>query len=135
MASKKTTVGAAIPANPVNPAKLRLNPRLQSAPGSGAPRGGGGAVAAVMSRLPAAEVPADFDARQTAQDFAWEAMEARAKGDEDLMLALCATASVLHRGCVDAQSMLIDHFVGQPDKRVLLFTKAIEMGVEDLVEQ
>jgi hypothetical protein len=35
-----------------------------------------------MSRLPVAEVPTDFDPRQTAQDFAWEAMEARAKGDE-----------------------------------------------------
>ena len=134
MASKKTTGGAANPANPANPAKSHPDPRSQSASGSGAPRGGG-AVAAVMSRLPVAEVPADFDARQTAQDFAWEAMEARAEGDEELMLALCATASVLHRGCVDAQSMLIDHFVGQPDKRVLLFTKAVEMGVEDLVEQ
>jgi hypothetical protein len=131
MASKKTTGGAA---NRANPAESHPDPRSKSAPDSGAPRGGG-AVAAVMSRLPAAEVPVGFDARQTAQDFAWEAMEARAKGDEELMLALCATASVLHRGCVDAQSMLIDHFVGQPDKRVLLFTKAIEMGVEDLVEQ
>jgi hypothetical protein len=137
MASKKTTGGAANSANPampVKPAKSHPAPRSKSAPGSGASRGGS-AVAAVMSRLPVAEVPADFDARQTAQDFAWEAMEARAKGDEELMLALCATASVLHRGCVDAQSMLIDHFVDQPDKRVLLFTKAVEIGVEDLVEQ
>ena len=131
MASKKTTGGAA---NRANPAESHPGPRSNSAPGSGAPRGGG-AVAAVMSRLPAAEVPVGFDARQTAQDFAWEAMEARAKGDEELMLALCATASVLHRGCVDAQSMLIDHFVDQPDKRVLLFTKAVEIGVDDLVEQ
>jgi hypothetical protein len=113
MASKETIGGAA---NRANPAKSRSDLRSKSAPGSGALRGGGGAVAAVLARLPAAEVPADFDARQTAQDFAWEAMEARAKGDEELMLALCATASVLHRGCVDAQSMLIDHFVGQPDK-------------------
>ena len=100
MASKKSTAGAA---NRASPAESHPDPRSKSASGSGAPRGGGGVVAAVMSRLPAAEVPADFDARQTAQDFAWEAMEARAKGDEELMLALCATASVLHRGCVDAQ--------------------------------
>ena len=131
MASKKTTVGAA---NRANPAESHPGPRSKSASGSGASRGGG-AVAAVMSRLPSAELEAGFDARQTAQDFAWEAMEARARGDEELMLALCATASVLHRGCVDAQLMLIDHFVGQPDKRVLLFTKAVEIGVEDLVEQ
>ena len=129
MASKKTTVGAA---NRATPAETHPDPCSKSAPGSGASRGGG-AVAAVVSRLPVAEVPADFDARQTAQDFAWEAMEARAKGDEERMLALCATASVLHRGCVDAQLMLIDHFVDQPDKRVLLFTKAVEIGVEDPV--
>ncbi|MCX5650071.1 MAG: hypothetical protein NTU45_01570 [Planctomycetota bacterium] len=131
MASKKTTAGVA---NPANTAKSKSNPRVKPAPLSGAPRGGG-AVAAVMSRLPSAELEAGFDPRRVAQEFAWEAMEARAGGEAELMLALCATASVLHRGCVDAQAMLIDHFVDQPGKRVLLFTKAVEIGVEDLVEQ
>ena len=100
-----------------------------------ASRGPAGAVATVMSRLPAAEIDADFDARRMAQEFAWEAMEARSAGHEEEMLALCAMASVVHRGCVDAQAMLIDHFVGPPDKRAYLFTKIVAIGVEDLVEQ
>ncbi len=57
MASKKTTVGAA---NRANPAESHPDPRSKSAPGSGASRGGG-AVAAVMSRLPSAEFEAGFD--------------------------------------------------------------------------
>lgn len=132
MATKKA---AGVPAGHAKSMpKLKAGAKADSSAAPAA-RGPAGAVAAVMSRLPVAELDADFDPRQTAQDFAWEAMEARAKGDEELMLALCATASVLHRGCVDAQLMLIDHFVGQSDKRVLLFTKAVEIGVEDLVEQ
>jgi hypothetical protein len=134
MASKKTTSGAPNTASPANPAKPHPDPRSNSASGSGAPRGGG-AVAAVMSRLPSAELEAGFDARRVAQEFAWEAMEARAGGQEALMLALCGMASVMHRGCVDAQAMLIDHFVDLPEKRAYLFTKAVEIGVEDLVEQ
>lgn len=100
-----------------------------------AARGPAGAVAAVMSRLPVAELEADFDARRLAQEFAWEAMEARSAGHEEEMLALCAMASIVHRGCVDAQAMLIDHFVDPPEKRAYLFTKIVEIGVEDLVEQ
>jgi hypothetical protein len=57
MASKKTIGGAA---NPASAPKLRLDLRSKSASGSGAPRGGG-AVAAVMSRLPSAELEAGFD--------------------------------------------------------------------------
>ena len=132
MATKKATGAPAGHAKSMPKLKAGAKADSSAAP---AARGPAGAVAAVMSRLPVAELDADFDARRLAQEFAWEAMEARSAGHEEEMLALCATASVLHRGCVDAQSMLIDHFVGQSDKRVLLFTKAVEIGVEDLVEQ
>ncbi len=71
-------------------------------------------------------------ARSSAQELAWEAMNARAQGDVERMCAMCLKAIEVHEACLDAHLMLIRHSEITLDERIEGQMALLGVGVEDL---